>query len=425
MGTLPVREMTTPAVGEAVTRQYLDYLELRVEFLLDRFRRFPDFQGVHAGYNSITGEEFGIDDLFPYSWINGRGACVFARFAEYFPEHGDELNAYAQHAIEALETHERVNGGHFPFMANLDGTERRVGVSCPPGFKSYSDLYAAAGFVEFGARRRDADRARRGRRIFEETVAALDANRFVTEPDPTPPDRILENPWSVALDLANECAKQIDIGYLRHGAALVAHLLGRYYLPEKGYYVEYITPDGRVFEDERGRRIIDPGHAIEFCGFSLEFARLAGGRAEFTALIRQIDQVIPALLKWTVRAGWNERHPGIVKTIDAESRRPVNDTMPWWILPETMLAVILSYERTGDPECLELYRDAHNAYFSSYMNPITSYGPFQNLSGETGQPVDIVPACKFQDPEFHSGKNLLAVVEVARRLGLARPGRGA
>ena len=247
-------------------------------------------------------------------------------------------------------------------------------------------MYAGAGFVEYGARRKDSDRAHTGRRIFEETYTALGQNHFVTEPDPTPPDRILENPSSVALDLANECVKQIDAGYLRHGAALVTHLLGRYYLPEKGYFVEYVTLDGHVFEDEEGRRIVDPGHLIEFCCFTLEFARLVKGHPEFAEVMRRIDQVIPNLLKWNVRTGWNAQHPGIYETIDAESGRPVNDTMPWWILPETMLALILSYEHTGYLECLEMYRDT---------------------------------ACKFQDPEFHSGKNLLSVVEVAKRIGLA------
>ena len=418
MRTLPVRPMAEAAFGPATAQQYLEYLEMRVEFLLDRFRRFPDFPGVQTGYSSITGEEFGAGDLFPYSWINGRGACVFARFADQFPEHKDELNAFARHAIEALEMHQRINGGHFPFQAKLDGTEREVGVSCPPGFKSYSDLYAAAGFLEYGVRRGDAGRKEMGQRIFQDTYAAIGENRFVTEPDPTPPDRLLENPWSVALDLANECTKQIDTAYLTHGAALVTHLLDRFYLPERGYYVEYVTPDGRVFEDEAGRRIVDPGHSIEFCCFALEFARLAGGHADFSGLVRRIDEVIPALLKWNVRHGWNERFPGIYKTIDAETGRPVNDTMPWWILPETLLALMLCYERTHDPENLEMFKDAHNAYFSRYMNPLTRYGPFQNISGSTGEPVDIVPACKFQDPEFHSGRNLLTVVGVAKRVGL-------
>ena len=44
-------------------------------------------------------------------------------------------------------------------------------------------------------------------------------------------------------------------------------------------------------------------------------------------------------------------------------------------------------------------------------NPI-----YQNIDGKTGKPVDLVPACKFQDPEFHSGKNILTVTEVYKRI---------
>jgi mannose/cellobiose epimerase-like protein (N-acyl-D-glucosamine 2-epimerase family) len=414
----PVRQMIAPRIDGDLMREYRDYLTVRIEFLLDRYRRFPKFPGVQTGYNSITGQEFPPEDLYPYSWINGRGACVFARFADAFPQYREDLHAFAQHTIEALEAHWRINDRHFPFMANLDGTERKVGAGCPPGFKSYSDLYAAMGFLEYGVRRRDAGRLDMARQIFEETVHALEQNRFVTEPDPTPPDRLLENPWSVALDVANEFAKQLgDRRYLAHGAQAVAYLLDHYFLADRGYYIEYITPDGRPFVDEEGRDIVDPGHAIEFCAFAIEFARLAEQGGQYADLCRRITAVAPALLRWNVEHGWNRRHPGIYKTIDAKRGRPVNNTMPWWILPETLLSLLLAYERTRDAGFLQSYQDAHNAYFSTYMNPRTSYGPFQNISGQTGEPVDIVPACKFQDPEFHSGKNLLTVTEVAERLG--------
>jgi mannose/cellobiose epimerase-like protein (N-acyl-D-glucosamine 2-epimerase family) len=420
MTTFPVREMGALRLDGGVVEQYRAYVRLRVDFLLDRFRRFPDFPGVQTGYNSITGQEFSRDDLYPYSWINGRGACVFARFADYFPEHRDELNAFALHAIRALETHRSINNGHFPFMASYDGTERSVGSPCPPGYKSYSDLYAGMGFLEYGVRRHDPERTGVARGIFEETYQALRENRFVTEPDPTPADRILENPFSVALDLANECVKQLDAPeYLGPASWLATFLLDRYYLPEEGYYVEYVTPDGRVWEDEEGRRVVDPGHAIEFCGFALEFARVAQRHPEYAGLCHRVTDVVPDLLLWNVRNGWNQEHPGIFKTIDAKTRKPINSTMPWWILPETLLALVLAFERTGDRRFLAAYRDSHNAYFSTYMNPITKYGPFQNIDGRTGRPIDVVPACKFQDPEFHSGRNLLTVTEVVRRIGLA------
>jgi hypothetical protein len=414
---MPVCELTRTSLGPAVSEQYIDYLKIRIEFLLSRRRRFCDFPGVQTGYNSITGQEFPPEELYSYSWINGRGVCVFSRFADYFSAYAAELNMYAEDVLTVMEDQWRLNGGHFPFMASLDGTEKKVGVEVLPGYKSYSDLYACGGFLEYGARRQDGRRLKMAKRVFSETVDALKVGHFVVEPEPVPVDRLLENPWAVALDLANEFTKHTDdLQYLAIGAHLVGHLLDHYYVPDLGAFVEYITPDGKPFVDELGRQIVDPGHGMEFCSFALEFARLADQRGLHGECVARIRQVIPQLILWNARRGWNARHPGMFKTIDVRSGMPVNDTMPWWTAPETLVALVLAYQQIGDTAFLELFRKFHNTYFTVYMNPLTDYGPYQNISGKTGRPVDIVPACKFQDPEFHSGKNLLTIVEAVKQI---------
>ena len=401
----------------STSSQYLDYCEARIRFLLQRKQTFAEFPGVQTGYNSITGAEFAASDLLSYSWINGRGACVFARFSRFFPHLAGDLHAYAAAVIETLEQHYRDNGNSFPFLVDLDGREKAVGQPKPKGYKSYSDLYVGMGFLEFGATFGDRNRTQTAREIFQQTVQALRENRFVTEPDLTPADRVLENPFSVALDLANEFAKQLhDPAYLDVGAELTAYLLDRYYRADRDAFVEYVTPAGAPFVDEHGRETADPGHAIEFCSFALEFSRLSEKEGRHEALRQRVNEIAPRVIRWNLDHGWNRTHPGIYKTVDAKSLKPINETMPWWILPETILAVLLAYERTGDSAFLDAYRKAHDTYFSTYMNPRTRWGPFQNIDGRTGAPVDIVPACKFQDPEFHSGKNLLIASEILRRL---------
>jgi hypothetical protein len=67
-----------------------------------------------------------------------------------------------------------------------------------------------------------------------------------------------------------------------------------------------------------------------------------------------------------------------------------------------------------DMAFLKHFRRVHNTYFTLYMNPPTQNGPYQ--TGESGKSVDIAPACKFLDPEFHSGKNFPSITEVARRI---------
>jgi mannose/cellobiose epimerase-like protein (N-acyl-D-glucosamine 2-epimerase family) len=409
----PVTEINPGALAD----QYKKYLSLRIEFLLKRYRRFADFPGVQTGYDSITGAEFARTDILSYSWINGRGACVFSRFARVFPPYARDLAAYATAVIETLEKHWKLNDYSYPFLVNLDGTERIVIQAKPKGFKSYSDLYVCMGFLEYGASFADAARVQTAREVFSQTLTALRENRFVTEPDLTPPDRVLENPWSVALDVANEMAKQLkDDAWLDVGAELITWLLDRYFRPDIGAFVEYVTPAGARFKDEQGRETVDPGHAIEFFSFALEFSRLAERAGRHAAVRERVNALAPKTILWNIENGWNAAHPGIYKTIDAHSRQPINETMPWWILPEALLAVLLAYERTRDTVFLEQFRKIHNTYFSTYMNPITDFGPFQNIDGRTGKPVSIVPACKFQDPEFHSGKNLLTVAQVLPRV---------
>jgi N-acylglucosamine 2-epimerase len=412
----PIKKMEENKLDDNLIKSYMDYLNIRIEFLLNRFRKYPDFPGVQTGYNSITGEEFPKEDIHPYSWINGRGACVFSRFADYFPKYHDELMRFAIHTINAMEKHWETNDHHFPFIANPDGTKMDVGYVCPKDYKSYSDLYACAGFLEYGVRANDPKRTQMAQRVFDETIKALNVNHFVTEPDPTPEDRILENPWSVAVDLANELVKQLnDNKYLDEAAKLIIFLLDNYYISDIGAYVEYITQTGEPFLDN-GRYLVDPGHAIEFCSFSLEFSRLAEKAKKYPELCNRINDLCPTLILWNIDKGWNKNYPGIYKTFDARTGEPVNATMPWWILPETLLAVSLAYEITGDEKFIEYFKKIHNTYFDVYMNPKINFGPFQNIDGKTGKPINIVPACKFQDPEFHSGKNILTVTDVIKRL---------
>ena len=369
------------------------------------------------GYNSITGEEFSEEDIYSYSWINGRGLCVFVRFADHFPNYKVPLLEFATHVVGCMIEQWEINNHHFPFMANLDGTEKDVGCTCPVGYKSYSDLYACIGLIEYGSKLKEKKYIDMAKKIFKEIVQSLENNQFISEPDPIPNDKLFENPWSCTVDLANEFTKHLDdTQYIDIGARLIEHLLDNFYFEELGAYVEYITPDGDLFADEKGRYTVDPGHSIEFCSFCLEFCRVAEKKNLHKNLCEKIKRVIPGLLIWNVKNGWNKNHPGIYKTINAKTRKPIDNTMPWWIMPETMLAIILAYERDRKDKYLDMFKEVHNTYFINYMNPLTDFGPYQNIDGATGKPVDIVPACKFQDPEFHSGKNILTITEIIRRL---------
>ncbi len=414
---LPVTAIDDLKLDSTLIEQYEQYLAIRTQYLLNRFRKYPDFPGVQTGYDSITGEEFTKEHLYSYSWINGRGACVFSRIADYFPNRHDELMRFSLHTIEAMEKHREMNKGRFPFTVNEDGTEHIAGQPLPHDNVSYSDLYACFGFLEYGVRADDYCRIETAQKILDGTLSALKENRFTAEPEPIEDGLIAENPGSVAVDLANEFTKQLnDTSYLDRSAELIDFLLEHFYLEESGAFIEYITFDKNPFYNNHGSCTVDPGHSIEFACFALEFSRLAEKANIHSGLCKKINDICPDLILRNIEKGWNQKHPGIYKTIDAVTGAALNDTMPWWILPEAMLALLLAYERTADKVFLKWFKDIHNAYFQYYMNPRTDWGPYQNRDGKSGKPVDIPPACKFQDPEFHSGKNILTIIDVIRRI---------
>ncbi|MGE3806419.1 MAG: AGE family epimerase/isomerase [Gemmataceae bacterium] len=405
------RSVLEPDLGQA----YRDYLEVRIQFLLERYRTHPDFPGVHTGYNALTGVDFATCDLVSYSWINGRGACVFALFADAFPAYREELLRFARKAIETMEQHMDCHQGCLPFMVNLDGSERVIQQPVRAGRRSDSDLHGCQGFLEYGARAKDARRVATARQMYVDIVRAIRNNDFVTQPTPTP---ATQRPHCFfTINVANVFVKLLgETSFLEDARTMVENSIDSFYIPEWGAVVERINTTGGPFVDDKGHSVVDPGHTIEFLAFALEFARLADAHGMKSAIQDRLDQLAPQLLRWNLEHGWNARREGIYKNIDARSHAPLNSDMPWWSLPEALVALLLAYERTGADEFLERYRQVNNAYFTHFLNPQTHYGPFQTRSGTTGEPIDVVPACKFQDPEFHAGRNLLACVHILNRL---------
>ena len=64
--------------------------------------------------------------------------------------------------------------------------------------------------------------------------------------------------------------------------------------------------------------------------------------------IHGIERIMPALLARAFANGFRPTVGGICKTVDLLTRRPVDDTMPWWSLPETIRAALASWRVAGD-----------------------------------------------------------------------------
>jgi mannose/cellobiose epimerase-like protein (N-acyl-D-glucosamine 2-epimerase family) len=100
---------------------------------------------------------------------------------------------------------------------------------------------------------------------------------------------------------------------------------------------------------------------------------------------------------------------GICKAVDLVARKPVNDDMPWWPLPETMRAAALLLRLAPDHprrgEIVAAAADCARALFGPFRSPVS--GLFLQTRDARGEPSLAVPATPDADPGYHTGLCLI------------------
>ena len=176
---------------------------------------------------------------------------------------------------------------------------------------------------------------------------------------------------------------------------------------------------GRPYADEAGRIISDPGHSLEFVGLFLKFSRavrrFGGATAAQGEALTAIERTLLALLDRSFTNGWRSAVGGICKTVDSVTRAPVDDTMPWWSLPETIRAALAAWRVAENAEtqraCLAILTQAHNAFVTHYVRPQT-YLMAVKVRDARGEVVDVMPAYPDADPGYHTALSLVDAVEI-------------
>jgi hypothetical protein len=186
----------------------------------------------------------------------------------------------------------------------------------------------------------------------------------------------------------------------------------------EGDLAEYVDDAGRPFRDESGRVISDPGHSLEFVGLFLQFSRAArrwgGARAPQKDALREAEGHMPLLLRRAFENGFRPEVGGICKTVDLLTRCPVDDTMPWWSLPETIRAASEAARVARSDEnrrgSLQILAAAHNAFVSNYVRPEIRLMSVKARDA-LGRPLDVMPAYPDADPGYHTALCLIDALD--------------
>ncbi len=403
----------------------------------------------------VTGQDFPADHPWlglglVSGWVQGRGLEGLAAFGTWLTPYAASpkvaaLLARVRKLVAALADRvrsvRRANGGHLYFAMTLEGEPvqldedyRRVPVvldASSPG--NFSDLFAAKGLYAAARFLDDAGMLAEARSWCLALCDDILAGRFVTDQlQPrglasvvAVPGGRSHGPAMIALGMAALLARyepgpeSTEIGLRLARRVFYGHvnLEDRWPMLRPFDLVEFIAEDGRPAADAERRIIGDPGHTLEFVGLFLKFsetvARYGGATIAQRGELRHIAGYMPAILANAFEAGFRPDVGGIVKTIDLVTRAAIDDTMPWWSLPETIRAAATVTHASDDPEHGLLGRRimaaCHNAFVEHYLRPDVHLMAVK-LRDRNGQVSDLVPAYPDADPGYHTALSLMDVL---------------
>jgi mannose/cellobiose epimerase-like protein (N-acyl-D-glucosamine 2-epimerase family) len=211
----------------------------------------------------------------------------------------------------------------------------------------------------------------------------------------------------------------LGLALARHILDVHVNLAGKWPKLREYDLVEFVDERGDPYIDESGRIISDPGHSLEFVGLFLKFNRAVrrhgGATPAQREALQHIEGIMPALLARAFANGFRPELGGICKTMDLLTRRPVDDTMPWWSLPETIRATLASWRAAESEEsrqtCLEILARSHNAFVTHYVRPQTHLMAVK-VRDAGGRVVDLMPSFPDADPGYHTALSLIDALDL-------------
>ncbi|MDD2231704.1 MAG: hypothetical protein PHT39_04775 [Sphaerochaetaceae bacterium] len=412
-------------------------MDSTMDAIVKRSSADPSYGWINLKLDAIDGSDHFNDTGIRgkkhiYTWIQGRGLeaiCThiswYGMFNGYHIPDTASLRTLADSVASNLKKSLDFHHGHLPFDIDPDGRSDYK----TNGMWTMSDLFCSRGLYAYGMMFGNDEQKRFGRCYLDQTIDAILADRFYND------QLSFDSSQYRAYDdgRSSYAGQMLALGGIvlkmklekdpeapEQGRKLIEYVFshhcnrnGRWKGIAKDTIVEWIGTDGNPSRNEDERMLLDPGHALEFVGLSTQMIDVLEKQYELYSddrkWIEGIKAIMPSVLKANFRHGF--RKPGgIAKGVDAETNEVLVSSMPWWAVPETMRALVLteklcssdaftSWAQRQYLRCLKAFK---KYYFDASPSPIA----VQTIDTE-GKAVAVIPATPDLDPGYHTGLSFM------------------
>ena len=340
-----------------------------------------------------------------YMWSQCRAIWTFAALYNRI-EQRTEFLKIARATAEFVLQHGRDENGWFVFQVTREGKHVQGPISV------YTDYFATYGLGELYRATKDERYRSEALRAFRTVVQRVQAPDFDGFAPYQRPEGIkyVHGVAMMGLETGQELAEiATEKDVLAHIDWCLDRIMNHHVRPQRRLVLEHLGPNNEELDTPAGR-CANPGHSVECMWFVMHQAR----RRNDPALIKRAVEV----LHWMIEFGWDQAHGGIPHCRDAKAPDgpcwwPNPDTKPWWVAGETLYALLLAYELTGEQWCLDWYWKMHQWAFAHY--PDHEHGEWHQRLDCTGQVLTKIIALPVKDP-FHLPRSIMGMLAVLSRL---------
>ena len=356
----------------------------------------------YGGYFTCLERDGRVYDMDKFIWLQGREVWTFSMLYNHV-EHRQEWLQAARSGVEFLRRFGQAENGDWYFALT------REGQPLVQPYNVFSDCFAAMAFGQYSLASGDDASAGLARSTYQRILRRQDNPKGPYNkmfPD-TRPLRNFALPMilcNLTLELEHILSAEETESTIN---ACIHAVMGDFIDQRSGLVLENISPDGRPVDSFEGR-LLNPGHAIEAMWFIMELAR----RRDDRELTRRAVEVVLR----EVSFGWDEEFGGIFYFLDRLGKPPLQlewNQKLWWVHVETLIALSLGYELTGELKCLEWYRRVHDYTWTHFPDP--DYGEWFGYLDRQGRPLLTLKGGKWKGC-FHVPRGLLRCSEIFSRL---------
>jgi N-acylglucosamine 2-epimerase len=303
----------------------------------------------HGGYFSCLDRTGKVYDTDKFIWLQNRQVWTYSMFYNRLEKRTEWLDL-ARHGAEFLAQYGRDAEGNWYFA--LDCT----GKPLVQPYNIFSDCFAAMAFSQYALASGEESAQSIALQAYH-NVLRRQSNPKGKYNKTYPGTRSLKS-LAVPMILAN---LSLEMDWLLQGGELeaildqtVQEVMQDFRDPDTGLMYENVTLEGKHLNCFEGR-LLNPGHGIEAMWFVMDIARRRGD-------LNLINQAVDVVIS-TLEFAWDQEYQGIYYFMDAKSY-PLHqlewDQKLWWVHLETLVALLMGFNLTNRPECLEWFERVHH-----------------------------------------------------------------